>query len=254
MFSDVKFHLIYQDRQLPGPQLPVPAYLRPGRFPGWVLSGTAAQSAAAMTAILRSSGHQAVGTGYSRARLALFPSDLDKANITPAQRDFWRSVFNTLGDGEFAACVFDRFRPLDRTTLQDRRRKSRPQGLARDFPHARSRNLFAGAAYRQSQPNWSRCCSIYRADDSSSELGTALYLPKDRSFISEGGPHLEFEDFDHVMSVPYAPNVMASFPKTKACFHGVEPVKGREQTARRAVLRSQRPGQGIAATPRRSAR
>ncbi|MDY0870552.1 hypothetical protein [Dongia rigui] len=224
MFSDVKFHLIYQIancqvRNFPFPHIYVKDVFPDGFYQELRRNLPPNEGYIALVDTKR------VGTGYSRARLALFPSDLDKAHITPAQRDFWRNVFNTLGDGEFAACVFDRFRPwIEQRFKTDG--ANRGLKVWHETFLMRDLETYSLGPHTDAVAKLVSMLFYLPGDDSSSELGTALYLPKDRSFTSEGGPHLEFEDFDHVMSVPYAPNVVASFPKTKACFHGVEPVKG----------------------------
>lgn len=224
MFSDVKFHLIYkiantQLRNFPFPHIYVQDVFPDGFYAEMrkYLPDNDGYIALADTG--------RVGKGYSRARLALFPSDLDKAKINATQRDFWRRVFETLSDGDFVSCVFDRFRPQieQRFSIDGRRRGLKVWNetfLMRDL------DTYSLGPHTDNVAKLVSMLFYLPADDSSSELGTALYLPKDRSFTSEGGPHLEFDDFDHVFTVPYAPNVVASFPKTAACFHGVEPVKG----------------------------
>lgn len=54
--------------------------------------------------------------------------------------------------------------------------------------------------------------------------GTSIYLPKDRKFTCEGGPHYPFEPFDKLWTAPYIPNSCFGFWKTNNSFHGVEPL------------------------------
>jgi hypothetical protein len=56
------------------------------------------------------------------------------------------------------------------------------------------------------------------------EYGTRLYLPKDPSFVCEGGPHYPFEGFDEVACMPFRPNSCFGFWKTNRSFHGVPPI------------------------------
>lgn len=224
MFSDVKFNLIYKIANCHIRNFPFPHIFVEDVFPNGFYKELRSH-------LPDNDGYIAlvdtkrVGAGYSRARLSLFPADLDKAKIAPVQRDFWRRVFETLGDAEFIACVFDRFRPwIEQRFTND--------GTERGIKVWHETFLMRDLETYSLGPhtdNISKLVSMLfylPLDNSSSELGTALYLPKDREFTSEGGPHLEFENFDHVMTVPYSPNVLVSFPKTQACFHGVEPVKG----------------------------
>ncbi|MBI2254259.1 MAG: hypothetical protein HYU58_06555 [Proteobacteria bacterium] len=225
MFSDVKLHIIYniantRIRTYPFPHIYVPQVFPDGFYRELRRNLPDNDGYIALADTMR------VGTGYSRARLSLFPADLDKAKISPAQRDFWRRVFDTLGDAEFASCVFDRFRPSIEQRFQQGDNKRRGLKVWHETFLMRDLETYSLGPHTDSPTKLVSMLFYLPEDDSSSELGTSLYLPKDRGFISEGGPHLPFEDFDHVMTVPYAPNVVASFPKTQACFHGVEPVKG----------------------------
>jgi hypothetical protein len=54
--------------------------------------------------------------------------------------------------------------------------------------------------------------------------GTSLFIPKERDFTCEGGPHYPFEGFDKVYTAPFAPNSCLGFWKTSNSFHGVEPI------------------------------
>jgi hypothetical protein len=56
------------------------------------------------------------------------------------------------------------------------------------------------------------------------ECGTSIYIPKNRQFRCEGGPHHPFEWFDKVYTAPYVPNSCFWFFKTNDSFHGVEPL------------------------------
>ena len=226
MFSDVKFHLIYkianaQIRTYPFAHIYV-SDVFPAGFYQELRDNLPAQDE---YAVLADTGR--VGTGYSRARLSLFPTDLDKTNLAPAQRDFWRRMFATLGDGEFSAAVFKLFRPY----IEGRFRASgnadvRGLKVWHETFLMRDMETYRLGPHTDNVTKLVSMLFYLAADDGAPELGTALYVPKDRSFTQEGGPHLEFEDFDHVYTVPYAPNVVASFPKTAACFHGVQPVTG----------------------------
>lgn len=225
MFSDVKFHIIYniantQLRTYPFPHIYVREVFPDGFFAELQQNLPANDG----YTVLVDSGR--VGKGYSRARLSLFPADLDKANLRPAQRDFWRRVFETLGDGEFVACVFDRFRAQIEQRFIGADGTRRGLKVWHETFLMRDLDTYSLGPHTDNTTKLVSMLFYLPKDDSAQELGTALYLPKDRSFTSEGGPHLEFEDFDHVMTVPYARNVVAAFPKTAACFHGVEPVTG----------------------------
>ncbi len=56
------------------------------------------------------------------------------------------------------------------------------------------------------------------------ELGTSLYVPKDRKFSCRGGPVYEHDEFEKAFTADYVPNAGIAFVKTSNSFHGVEPV------------------------------
>ncbi|MDP6953956.1 MAG: hypothetical protein QGF53_14475, partial [Alphaproteobacteria bacterium] len=55
-------------------------------------------------------------------------------------------------------------------------------------------------------------------------LGTSLYVPIERGFTSEGGPHYDFDKFVNVATMPYQPNSLFCFLNTNVGFHGVETI------------------------------
>jgi hypothetical protein len=225
MFSDVKFNLIYkiantQIRNFPFPHIYVQDVFPEGFFEE-LRSNLPSNDG---YTVLADSGR--VGTGYSKARLSLFPSDLDKAKLNPAQRDFWRRTFETLGDAEFVGCVFDRFRPQIEKRFVASDGTKRGLKVWHETFLMRDLDTYSLGPHTDNPTKLVSMLFYLAKDNSAAELGTALYVPKDRSFTHEGGPHLDFNDFDHVFTAPYARNVVTSFPKTGACFHGVEPVKG----------------------------
>jgi len=62
-------------------------------------------------------------------------------------------------------------------------------------------------------------------DESQVHLGTSVYVPKDRNFRCEGGPHYPFDWFERMATMPFQPNSLFTFVKGDASFHGVEPVR-----------------------------
>ena len=65
-------------------------------------------------------------------------------------------------------------------------------------------------------------------DDSKTELGTSIYLPKDPNFSCEGGPHYLADGFNKVVTMPYKPNSMFCFFKNNHSFHGVEQLASKD--------------------------
>jgi hypothetical protein len=65
-------------------------------------------------------------------------------------------------------------------------------------------------------------------DDSMKHLGTSIYVPLDREFRCEGGPHYPHNRFQKVMTMEYKPNSLCAFFKNDHSFHGVEPISDRD--------------------------
>lgn len=59
-------------------------------------------------------------------------------------------------------------------------------------------------------------------DDSRKDLGTSVYVPKDRSFECDGTKHHDFAGFDKVFTAEYVPNSAFGFIRSNNSFHGVE--------------------------------
>lgn len=57
-------------------------------------------------------------------------------------------------------------------------------------------------------------------------LGTSVYVPKERGFTDPTGKHLERERFDLVTTMPYEANTAFGFARSDSSFHGVEQVDG----------------------------
>ena len=62
---------------------------------------------------------------------------------------------------------------------------------------------------------------IYFSEDRNTEdAGTSIFVPIDRDFECDGGPHYQFEDFNNIYTAPYRRNSLFGFIKTKNSFHG----------------------------------
>ena len=73
---------------------------------------------------------------------------------------------------------------------------------------------------------------IYLApDESSANLGTSLYRPKDASFSCPNSNHYPFEDFVRVKTALYKPNSLLAFVRSDRSFHGVEPLSEQDVTS-----------------------
>ena len=220
-FTAAKLHAIYQIsnvklRTYPFPHIYVENILPPAFF---------AEARRQLPAddgytVLVDSGR--VGKGYSRARLSLFPSDLEKSKCTDEQREFWRRMFKTFGDAEFATTIYNRFRPQIEQRFIDK------AGTKLSIRHEtflmRDLETYSLGPHTDNPKKLVSVLLYLAADSDHPELGTSVYVPKDRDFVCPGGPHHDFEKFDRVFTMPYAPNALVAFPKSSTCFHGVEPL------------------------------
>lgn len=59
-------------------------------------------------------------------------------------------------------------------------------------------------------------------DGSRPQIGTSVFVPKDRSFICDGSKHHEFDKFDKLFTAPFVPNACFGFRRSDNSFHGVE--------------------------------
>ena len=163
-----------------------------------------------------------VGKGYSSARLSLFPEQAADGTLNEGQRDFWANMFATFGGNEFCSLIWQKFKPH----IERRFAKSHPGGLTLNpKPEVflmRDLQTYSLGPHTDSPAKLVSMLFYLPPDDSRPELGTAIYVPKDRTFTCPGGPHHERANFDHVMTLPYGRNVLVAFPKTVNCFHGVE--------------------------------
>lgn len=162
------------------------------------------------------------GDAY-KTQLCLMHDDVSAA--ADAGRAFWRDFFATFDDRAFAAVWLELFGPIIRERLLDDFPDigdgMRMRGeflLMRDLP------TYALGPHTNSPSKIVSVLFYLPADDSHAELGTSLYLPRDPGFVCRGGPHHPFAGFNRVDTMPYRPNTLFAFPKTKRSFHGVEPL------------------------------
>jgi hypothetical protein len=163
-----------------------------------------------------------VPKGAYRERFVFLPTKDEIEKLPAGKREFWRDLSKWLyGErffrsmvGKFAQSATTRFAgKLDKVKLTSevlvvRDRTNYSIGPHTDAPHRFLSMLF------------------YLPPDSSREhLGTSLYMPLDRSFTCEGGPHYEFDKFVKVDTMPYRPNSLFCFLRTDTSFHGVEPIE-----------------------------
>jgi hypothetical protein len=221
MFSDAKLHVMYQIANAAFREFPFPHIYVKDVFPPSFFEKIREQLPS-NEQYMRLVDTGRVGMGYSTARLSLFPEKLPESGLSDGQQKFWEGMFATFGGNEFSSLVFQKFRPY----IERRFTKSHPGGVTLNpKPEVflmRDLQTYSLGPHTDSPAKLVSMLFYLPADDSRPELGTAVYVPKDRAFTCPGGPHHVREKFDHMMTLPYARNALVAFPKTLNCFHGVE--------------------------------
>jgi hypothetical protein len=235
MSSDVRQHVIYQLMNAPVRAYPFAHVCVENVFPDHVYDEMIAQlpADAAYTRLIDTS--RVKGT-YSPERLCLFPSKINDAGLNGAGRTFWTGLFQSIVHDDFTRALLVKFEAQiverfggSRAATGLQLRHWSEMFLMRDLtsyelgPHTDSPAKLISALF------------YLAPDDAAPDLGTALYVPRERGTTCPGGPHHAFDLFDRVVTMPYRRNVLVAFPKTPACFHGVERV-GRPNTRRDLML------------------
>ncbi len=154
---------------------------------------------------------------YSPHRWAFAPAQLDQ--LSGEARAFWAYLFEDVTSNEFTAAIVDKFGADLKFGETDGDVR-----IATETCLMRDQTGYELGPHTDSPAKLVSLLFYLAPDDTHPELGTSLYLPRDRGFFCPGGPHHPFEWFDLVETVPYRPNSMMAFAKSERSFHGVEPV------------------------------
>lgn len=172
-----------------------------------------------------------VSEAYSSARLCLFPQDLATIEATPAQKDFWRELFAAFDQSAFRQVWLRTFKGAVKRHVKSvapQKKSSVPTAFSEVFL-MRDLETYALGPHTDSAQKLVSVLFYLAPDESAPELGTSLYRPRDNTFTCAGGPHHGFGKFERVSTLRYKPNAMLAFPKSRVCFHGVEPVASARQ-------------------------
>jgi hypothetical protein len=157
--------------------------------------------------------------GY-KERFVMGMDDKSIAHLPQEKQDFWRNLSQSVCGERLANTILNKFSPF----LQAR------------FSNTNNVNLYHETLLIQDTTNYSigphtdsprKVVSVLfylPKDESQSDLGTSIYLPKDPNFTCIGGPHHSFEHFEKMQTMPFLPNCVFAFLKTHNSFHGVEKV------------------------------
>ncbi|MBG1233585.1 hypothetical protein [Aestuariivirga litoralis] len=69
-----------------------------------------------------------------------------------------------------------------------------------------------------------RCNGLCADQTNHDPVGSALYVAKEKGYVSDGTKHLSFDGFRFVGNTPFRPNSALVFARLDDSFHGVEPL------------------------------
>lgn len=224
MFSDVRHYVQYQIMNAPLRVYPTQhiyvEQIFPPDFYKRLLDALPDDSA-----YMRLVDTERVNQEYSPHRLSLFPSQLEQAKLDIERRVFWQRLFQAFSSEEFAAIILAKFQaPIFQRFMKPGDQKRPNINYSTEIFLMRDLTNYSLGPHTDSPSKLLSVLFYLPSADDRPDLGTALYLPKDRSFRCAGGPHHPFELFERVITLPYRRNTLLAFPKTDQCFHGVEPV------------------------------
>lgn len=230
MFSAAKLHVMYQVLNASVRRFPFPHLYVENVFPADFYAEIRRNMIedAAYTRLVDSGR---VGKGYSGARFSLFPEELEQNVADTAKKQFWKSVFETFGNAEFGQIWLSVFGP----TINEKF-KTLPKALSGDRPVneipllneiflMRDRTTYSLGPHTDTPRKVVSVLFYLPPDEAMIDLGTSVYVPKDRRFVCHSGLHHSFDLFDLVATMPYKPNSMIAFPQSPRSFHGVEPLE-----------------------------
>jgi hypothetical protein len=158
-------------------------------------------------------------------RRALHPAAVAQSSMDDARKAFWASMFATMMHDDIGAWIMAKF--YDQVAA--RFGLDQPGGGVALRSSTRLVRDRAGFALRPHTDPPERVIStlIYLPRSAAHpELGTSLYLPNDPEMTCPGGVEHDPALFDRAATIPFRPNTLLAFPKTPACFHGVEAAIG----------------------------
>lgn len=236
MFSAAKLHVMYavanaQVRQFPFQHVCIPDIFPPNLY------GEIQRHRVPDRGFKRLSETGRVGRGAYKERLVLFDHEVAAADMDITSREFWSGMFKMLLDRELTQTWLNLFEATIRQHFADDIPEIAKNGGAKIFAEAmlmRDLPMYALGPHTDAPSKVVSVLFYLPPDGNRPELGTSLYLPRDRGFTCEGRAHHPFDKFERLATMPFLPNTAVAFPKTRRSFHGVEPVLDPE--ARRDLL------------------
>ena len=155
--------------------------------------------------------------GY-KERFVLTFDDASLEALDPAKKDFWTSFRDILLKGGIGNLLFNKF-----SAQISQRFKDKPGLEFRNEAYlVLDTTNYALGPHTDSASKVITVVFYMPPDKSQEMMGTSIYLPRNASFLCEGGPHYKHENFLKLATMPYVPNAVFGFLKSNNSFHGVE--------------------------------
>ena len=164
----------------------------------------------------------------TRLVLPVAPAEIEK--LDEPYRAFWYETGEWLLTGEFMNFVLQKFAAY----VEERLGETGPQDFVHEAMLVQDYSTYRLPPHTDSPQKVVSVLFYLPSDAALSHLGTSIYLPRERSRMSDGTAFESREDFDLVCTMPYRPNCLFAFVRTDDSFHGVEPLA--EADVRRDLL------------------
>jgi hypothetical protein len=167
---------------------------------------------------------------YPDTRLVLPVSPAGIESLDEPYRGFWYDTGKWLLTGEFMNFVLFKFGSF----VEDRFGKLEQHDFAHEAMLVQDYSSYELPPHTDSPKKVVSALFYLPEDESLSHHGTSIYLPKDRSKVSDGTAFENRADFDLAYTMPFKPNSLFAFVRTDDSFHGVQALD--EPDVRRDLL------------------
>lgn len=162
-----------------------------------------------------------VPKGSYRERFVFVPDAKSIDKLPSDQRAFWSEFAAWFTGKRFLQAMVGKYPNAVNTRFADETRdiKLFPESIL-----VRDRSGYSIGPHTDAPHRFVTMLFYCPPDADREHLGTSIFVPKERGFTSEGGPHYDFDKFVNVETMRYRPNSLFCFLNTNACFHGVESI------------------------------
>ncbi len=161
----------------------------------------------------------------SRSALTLNTDEI--FNIEKSNQPFWSEFTDVLKSPDFTNAFFTKFQENLRSRFEGDLEKVQFYPKIDLISDTR---LYALGPHTDVAEKVAVLILYLPSTDQNPHLGTSVYVPKDADFVCNGDAHYDRDTFTKVYTAPFLPNSAFGFFKTNNSFHGVEPVKGKDES------------------------